>query len=311
MGVADRISKSLISELYTLDPRNALLFPPDPSGKEITIKMEVTPGRDPLDGVMVAQGNSVNGYSLYVYKDALSFAVAQDSDVKIIRSKKLPSEKFMVMATLKEDGSMSLSIDGNEVAKGKTNGLFAAPLSPENVRVGQFDSGNKVGDYEGQWRFSGRIGRDSSLDLKKPDSAGNEGVASIEEPLEIVTDGLATLTAVPHEMRFDKSVFAVNAGTQLILDFKNPDFVQHNLIIGAIGSLEKIGQAADQMAKNLTGMENEFVPNIPEVIASTGLVFPNYSDSIVINVPNQKGDYPFVCTLPNHWKQMNGIMKVI
>lgn len=307
MGVADRISKSLISELYTLNPRNALLFPPDPSGKEITISMEVTPGRDPLDGVMVAQGNSVNGYSLYVYKDALSFAVAQDSDVKIIRTKKLPSEKFMVTATLKEDGSMSLQIDGNEVAKGKTKGLFAAPLSPENVRVGQFDSGNKVGDYEGNWRFNGRIGNDSSLDLKKVDGGESSAVASIE----VVEDGMITLTAVPHEMRFDKSVFAVNAGSQLILDFKNPDFVQHNLIIGTIGSLEKIGQAADQMAKNLTGMDLAFVPNIPEVIASTELVFPNYSDSIVINVPSQKGDYPFVCTLPDHWKQMNGIMKVI
>jgi uncharacterized protein len=311
MGVADRISKSLVSELYTLDPRNALLFPPDPSGKEITITMEVTPGRDPLDGVMVAQGNAVNGYSLYVYKDALSFAVAQDSDVKIIKTKNLPSKKFTVTATLKEGGEMTLNIDGDQVAKGKTKGLFTAPLSPENVRVGQFDSGNKVGDYEGNWRFSGRIGNNSSLDLKKSDDSENKEVASIQEPIETVKDGIATLTAIPHEMRFDKSIFAVNAGTQLILDFKNPDFVQHNLIIGAIGSLEKIGEAADQMAQNLTGMENGFVPDIPEVIAATGLVFPNYSDSIVINVPSQKGDYPFVCTLPNHWKQMNGIMKVI
>lgn len=313
MSIADRISKSLVSELYTLSQRNALLFPPDLVGKEMTIEMEVAPGRQDLDGVMVAQGNNTNGYSLYVYKDALHFAIAQNGDVKIISSKKnLPSEQFIVNATLKEDGSMSLKIDGNEVAKGKTKGLFTTPLSPKNVRVGQFDSNNKVGDYEGNWRFSGRIGNDSSLDLKKPSSGdSSKEIAFNNQEIEVVKDGLFTLTAVPHEMRFDKPVFAVNAGSKLVLDFDNPDFVQHNLVVGAIGSLEKIGQAADKMAQDLTGMDKSFIPNLPEVIASTSLVFPNYSDSIIMTVPSQKGDYPFLCTLPNHWKQMNGIMKVI
>src|SRR5690606_10252310 len=207
----DRISKSLISESYTLSQRNALLFPPDPTGKEMTLEMEIAPGRDPLDGVLVAQGNGTNGYSLYVYKDAMHFAIAQDGDTKIVSSRKnLPSERFVVTASLKQDGSMSLMIDGKEVAKGKTKGLFNGPLSPENVRVGQFDSNNKVGDYEGNWRFSGRIGNNSSLDLKKTSAEGEKKeVASIE----VVKDGLVTLTAIPHEMRFDKPVFAVSAGS--------------------------------------------------------------------------------------------------
>lgn len=312
MGIADRISKSLVSELYSLSPRNSLLFPPDPSGKEITIDMEITPGRDALDGVIVAQGNGTNGYSIYVYKDALHFAVAQEGDVKIISSRRnLPSEKFTINATLKEGGNMSLKIDDKEVAKGKTKGLFSSPLSPDNVRVGQFDSGNKVGDYEGNWRFSGRIGNDSSLDLKKPSSSEESGAVASMDEVEIAKDGVITLTAVPHEMRFDKSVFAVNAGSKLVLDFKNPDYVQHNLIVGRMGSLDKITEASVKMAQDLTGMDKAFVPEIPEVLAATGLVFPNTEDSIIMTVPAEKGDYPFVCTLPNHWKSMNGIMKVI
>src|SRR5690606_3897489 len=156
--------------------------------------------------------------------------------------------------------------------------------------------------------FSGRIGNNSSLDLKKTSAEGEKKeVASIE----VVKDGLVTLTAIPHEMRFDKPVFAVSAGSKLVLDFNNPDFVQHNLVIGTIDSLEKIGQAADQMAHDLTGMDNSFVPKISEVLAATQLVFPNTTDSIILTVPTEKGDYPYVCTLPNHWKQMNGIMKVI
>ncbi|MCE7056793.1 ThuA domain-containing protein [Algoriphagus sp. AGSA1] len=312
MGIADRISKSLVSELYSLNTRNALLFPPDPTGKEITIQMEVTPGRDALDGVMVAQGNNVNGYSLYVYKDALHFAVAQEGDVKIISSRKnLPSEKFQVTATLLEGGKMSLKIDDKEVANGKTKGLFTSSLSPENVRIGQFDSGNKVGDYEGNWRFSGRIGNDSSLDLKKPATGEeNEAVATAEKT-EVVKNGQVTLTAIPHEMRFDKSTFVVQAGSKLVVDFKNPDFVQHNLIIGAIGSFAKISEEAKKMAQDLTGMDKSFIPEIPEVLAATNLVFPNSEESIILTVPSEKGNYPFVCTLPNHWISMNGIMKVI
>jgi azurin len=28
-------------------------------------------------------------------------------------------------------------------------------------------------------------------------------------------------------------------------------------------------------------------------------------------VPDQAGDYPFVCTFPGHWRLMTGIMKVV
>src|SRR5690606_3523512 len=130
-SLADRISRSLVAEQYPLDQRNTILFPPEVAGKEISIRMIVSKANDPLLGVSVAQGNNTNGYSLYNHEDALHFAVAQDEKLTIISSKKdLAEEQFTIDATLVEDGSMSLKINGTEVAKGKTKGLFAEGLKP-------------------------------------------------------------------------------------------------------------------------------------------------------------------------------------
>jgi len=308
-SLADRISRSLVSEQYPLDQRNSILFPPDVMGKEIGIQMIISKGENPLEGVLVAQGNNTNGYSLYIYQDALHFAIAQDEQLKIISSKKnLPEEQFIIDATLSEDGSMILKINGEEIGKSKTKGLFAASLTPKSVRVGRNDGRNVVGKYEGTWWFGGRLSNKSTLALKKPGTA-------IELPASNASTSTAGTTiiklgVIPHEMKFTKSTFTVKAGSQVTIDFENPDFMQHNLVIGQPGTMEIIGKAADDLARDPKGAELNYVPKIKSVIAATRLVDPNGKESIVFTVPNIPGEYPFVCTVPGHWRIMNGIMKV-
>jgi putative membrane-bound dehydrogenase-like protein len=306
-SLSDRISRSLALEQYSLDSRNSIPFPPNVVGKQIFLEMMVSKTANPLDGILMAQGNNINGYSLYVFKDALHFAVAQDEKVTIIKSgKNLPEEQFTVNASITQDGSMTLSISGKQVAQGKTKGLFTTELMPNRIRVGQNDSQNVVGDYEGGWRFSGRISNKSSLVLKNPETA--EVIAFSGDAMEV--QSTIALSAVPHKMKFDKDSFRVKAGTQVTIDFENPDFMQHNLIVGTIGSLEIIGQAADQLAKSKQVADYNFVPEIPQVIAATGLVDPEESESLVFTTPETVGDYPFLCTIPGHWRTMNGVMKV-
>jgi putative membrane-bound dehydrogenase-like protein len=309
-SLADRISRSLVAEQYPLDQRNSILFPPDVSGKEIAIRMFISKAQNPLEGVLVAQGNNTNGYSLYIFKDRLHFAIAQDEKLTILSSKNdLPEEQFTIDATLIEDGSMSLKINGEEVNKGKTKGLFSAPLTPTRVRVGQNDSRNVVGKYEGTWWFGGRLSNKSTLALKKPgtslDLLGSSS-ASVSANGTI----LIKLSVVPHEMKFDKATFTVKAGSQVTIDFENPDFMQHNLVIGQKGSMEIIGKAADELARDPKGAEQNYVPKIPQIIAATLLVDPEGRESLVFIAPTEPGEYPFVCTVPGHWRIMNGIMKV-
>uniref|UniRef100_UPI004048C8E1 PVC-type heme-binding CxxCH protein n=1 Tax=Algoriphagus sp. TaxID=1872435 RepID=UPI004048C8E1 len=120
LPLPDRISRSLVAEQYPLDQRNSILFPPDVTGKEIGVRIILSKGDNPLEGVLMAQGNNTNGYSLYIYQNALHFAVAQQDKLIIISSKKaLPTTQFTVDATLISDGSLSLQINGEEIAKGK------------------------------------------------------------------------------------------------------------------------------------------------------------------------------------------------
>jgi azurin len=310
LPLPDRISRSLVAEQYPLDQRNSILFPPDVTGKEIGVRMILSKGDNPLEGVLMAQGNNTNGYSLYIYQDALHFAVAQQDKLTIISSKKaLPTTQFVVDATLVADGTLSLQINGEEIAKGKTNGLFTQPLRPNKVRVGSNDSKNVVGKYEGNWWFGGRLSKSSILTLKKP---GSELALVASLPTLTNTTGTTAikLGVIPHEMKFDKPSFTVQAGTQVTIDFENLDFMQHNLVIGKKGSMEVIGKAADELAKNPKGAELNYVPEIPEVIIATVLVSPEGKETLVFTAPTEPGEYPFVCTVPGHWRIMNGIMVV-
>lgn len=310
LSLADRISRSLVAEQYPLDQRNSILFPPDVAGKEIALKMIISKAQNPLEGVLVAQGNNTNGYSLYIYQDALHFAVAQDEKLTILSSKKaLPEEQFIIDASLVADGSLSLKINGEEIAKGKTAGLFTKPLTPSRVRVGSNDSRNVVGKYEGTWWFGGRLSNKSTLSLRKPGTSLAEE-NSIAEAAKANGTSYVKLGVIPHEMKFDKATFTVKAGSQVTIDFENPDFMQHNLVIGQKGTMEEIGKAADELARDPKGSEQNFVPKIPQIIAATRLVDPEGRESLVFVAPTEPGEYPFVCTVPGHWRIMNGIMKV-
>jgi len=118
------------------------------------------------------------------------------------------------------------------------------------------------------------------------------------------------MEVVPDLMKFKLDTFAVQAGQKIILELDNLDGMQHNLVIGKPGSLNKIGAAADAMLSDPKASEKHYVPEIPEVLFSTPLVDPGDVYSLEFTVPKEPGIYPFVCTFPGHWRMMSGIMIV-
>ena len=119
------------------------------------------------------------------------------------------------------------------------------------------------------------------------------------------------LKSLREQMLFDRKVFDVPPGKRIRLIFENTDSMPHNIVIGKPGSLEKMGTAADQMlADHPTAVKLGYVPDIPEVIAATGLVFPGETEALEFTSPDQPGQYDFVCTFPGHWRIMKGIMRV-
>lgn len=109
-------------------------------------------------------------------------------------------------------------------------------------------------------------------------------------------------------MRYDKELIEVKAGSKVKLTLNNPDDMQHNLLVLTPNSLQEVGEMAAEMG--LSGTANDYIPDTDRVLYHTRLLEPETSESIYFQVPDTPGDYPFVCTVPGHWRTMNGILRV-
>jgi len=122
---------------------------------------------------------------------------------------------------------------------------------------------------------------------------------------------IVNLKVVQNVMQYDRKLITVKAGQQVVLNFENPDFMQHNFVLIKPGSTQTVGAAADALARDPDGAQKQYVPRIPEVLHFTKLLTPDEEVTIEFKAPSQPGDYPFLCTFPGHWRIMNGILRVV
>jgi putative heme-binding domain-containing protein len=122
---------------------------------------------------------------------------------------------------------------------------------------------------------------------------------------------VVSLHAVYEQMRFDKTLIAVEAGKPLVLILQNEDAMPHNLAVLAPGALQEIGLAAEKMSPEPDSLGRLYVPASPNVLQATRLASPGQRVQLTFNAPEQPGDYPFVCTFPGHWLRMSGTLAVV
>lgn len=117
----------------------------------------------------------------------------------------------------------------------------------------------------------------------------------------------ATLKIAPkgEQLLFDQTTFTVKAGEKVKLTLNNTSGMQHNWVLVAPGTADKVAQ--DSIA---AGAAKGWLALGPSVLAHTKLVDPKKSDTIEFTAPTKPGDYPFVCTFPGHAMTMRGILKV-
>jgi putative heme-binding domain-containing protein len=116
---------------------------------------------------------------------------------------------------------------------------------------------------------------------------------------------------VPHQMIYDRTEFAVPAGGAVEIAFENIDIMPHNLVLTAPGAMAKVGQAGEAMAGTPDGEAKQYIPDLPEVMHHTRLLYPGENEVLTFIAPDQPGNYPYVCTFPGHWILMNGTMRVV
>ncbi|MCB1204671.1 MAG: HEAT repeat domain-containing protein, partial [Verrucomicrobiae bacterium] len=115
---------------------------------------------------------------------------------------------------------------------------------------------------------------------------------------------------LPERMLYDTTSFTVSPGQPVKLVLSNPDATQHNLVIGKPGSVEELGLAGNEMAKDPSGLSRNFIPESDKILHHTKLVDPGSSETLRFTAPKEPGTYPYLCTFPGHWILMKGEMHV-
>ncbi|MFO0925099.1 MAG: plastocyanin/azurin family copper-binding protein [Pirellulales bacterium] len=134
---------------------------------------------------------------------------------------------------------------------------------------------------------------------------------ALRKRLDQVTVRIIRLATVEEEMRYDHKYFVVEAGKPVQIVLKNEDLMPHNLVITTPGQLKTVALEAAQMAPDAMTDGKQYVPKSNQVLWATTMVPAHQMTQLTLTAPSEPGEYPYVCTFPNHWMRMYGVMVVV
>jgi putative heme-binding domain-containing protein len=119
------------------------------------------------------------------------------------------------------------------------------------------------------------------------------------------------IRTVEEEMRYDLKYFAVEAGKPVEIMLINRDLMPHNLVVTLPGAVKEVALAAAAMAPDEAPAGKQYVPATDNVLFASGMVAAHKQERLAFTAPTTPGEYPYVCTYPNHWMRMVGVMVVV
>jgi azurin len=124
---------------------------------------------------------------------------------------------------------------------------------------------------------------------------------------------------VREQMRYDVTRLVVEAGKPFEIIFENDDMMPHNLVVMQPGAREEVGALTDKMQP--TQLDSQGRPFIPsgravrtvaaKILDGTKLIEPGQKATLKLTAPTKTGNYEYVCTFPEHWKNMFGQLVVV
>ncbi len=135
--------------------------------------------------------------------------------------------------------------------------------------------------------------------------------ATMKSKLKAVTVQVVHLKTVEEQMRFDQSYFVVEAGRQVQIVLENEDLMPHNFVITANGALREVAEAGALAGPDGGWQKKPYVPKSDKVLFATAGVPAFAKDRLTFTAPKESGEYPYVCTYPQHWLRMYGVMVVV
>jgi azurin/HEAT repeat protein len=119
------------------------------------------------------------------------------------------------------------------------------------------------------------------------------------------------IKTVREQMRYDTPRIVVEQGKPFEIIFENDDMMPHNLVVVQPGAREEIGAKSDKMQPIPDRNGKLYIPNDKRILASTHLIEPGNREVLKMKPISQVGTNEFVCTFPEHWKNMWGQIVVV
>ena len=95
------------------------------------------------------------------------------------------------------------------------------------------------------------------------------------------------------------------------VEFDNPDVTPHNFVLVQPGTLEEVGLAANEMAKDPEAAKSgQFIPKSKKIIVHTKMLKQGEKETLRFKAPRKPGRYPYLCSFPGHWTIMKGVLVV-
>ncbi len=111
------------------------------------------------------------------------------------------------------------------------------------------------------------------------------------------------------EMAYSEDTLEVKAGSRVKLTFKNEGIdmpMMHNVVFTAPNAYRRVAIAGANI-----GASGNYVPNDSSlVLAASPMTLPGQSVEVEFTAPMKPAAYNYVCTYPDHWKRMHGILLV-
>jgi len=143
-------------------------------------------------------------------------------------------------------------------------------------------------------------------------AGGTTGAAAATLPtVAAVPDVVIQLSTVPNEMKYATTELTVQTGQTVEVVYSNPDQAEHNFVLAAPGSLQQVGAAADTLSQSPNAKAQDYVPDVPQIIFKTKMLAAGQTTTFQFTAPSAPGQYPYICTYPNHWRIMNGVLNVV
>ena len=131
-------------------PRNEA---PQLANKAFRIRIQLaSPGRN---GVLVAQGGTAQGFSLYQRDGQFCFAVRRDGKLSAVTGKAIGNDATSIDFRLAADGTVTATADNSEILSGSVPGSMTA-MPADGLQVGR-DLMGHVGEYDSDFPYDGKI----------------------------------------------------------------------------------------------------------------------------------------------------------